>query len=108
MSSHSPSKLTEPSKPIIPFSEPPYLAGMPSPYYKETHRKFQKAAKAFIGEHLMPYAMEWETLETVPDHVFPIFAKAGMLIPNLPAPLPVQWLHRVGIKDILGTPIEEW
>jgi len=108
MSSHSPSKTTEAGKPIVPFSEPPYLAGMPSPYYKETHRKFQKAAKAFIGEHLAPYAMEWETAETVPDHVFPIFAKAGMLIPNLPAPLPVQWLHKVGIKDILGTPVEEW
>ncbi|KAK5073939.1 hypothetical protein LTR64_006921 [Lithohypha guttulata] len=109
MSSHSPSKVTDTdSQPIIPFSEPPWLAGLPTAYYKPTHRKFQKACRAFVEEHLMPQAFEWETAETVPDHVFPLFAKANMLIPNLPAPLPVQWLHRVGIKDILGTPVEEW
>ena len=56
----------------------------------------------------MPNAFEWETAETVPDHLFPTFAKNHMLIPNLPAPLPVKWLHKVGIKDILGTPVEEW
>lgn len=109
MSSYSPSKTEGPSpEPIIPFSEPAWLAGMPSPYYKETHKRFQKAARAFLEEHLIPHAFEWETAETVPDHVYPIFAKANMTVPNLPAPLPIQWLHRVGIKDILGTPIEEW
>lgn len=108
MSSHSPSKVTDQAKPVIPFSEPPYLAGLPSPYYKPKHLKFQKACRAFIEEHLMPQAFEWETAETVPDHLFPTFAKSNMLIPNLPAPLPVKWLHKVGIKDILGTPVEEW
>lgn len=92
----------------VPFSEPPWLSGLPSPYYKETHKRFQKACRAFIDEHLAPYVMEWETAETVPDHLFQTFAKHNMLIPNLAPPLPVDWLHRVGIKDILGTPIEEW
>lgn len=108
MSSQSPSKITSPTPPLVPFSEPPYLSGLPCPYYRETHLKFQKACRAFIEEHLIPHAFEWETAETVPDHVFPTFAKAHMLIPNLPAPLPVSWLHRVGIKDILGTPVDEW
>jgi acyl-CoA dehydrogenase len=93
---------------IIPFSEPPWLAGMPSPYYKETHKRFQKKCRAFIEEHLMPYAMEWEREETVPDHLFETFKKHNMLIPNLPSPLPIEWLKRVGIHDILGTSIEEW
>jgi acyl-CoA dehydrogenase len=31
-----------------------------------------------------------------------------MLIPNLPAPLPVDWLKRLGINDILGVKVEEW
>ena len=96
------------SQPIIPFSEPPYLQGLPSPYYKATHLKWQKACRAFVDEHLHAHAMEWEREETVPEHVFGIFAKANMLIPNLPAPLPVEWLKRVGINDILGTPVEEW
>ncbi|KAK4953497.1 hypothetical protein LTR66_013636 [Elasticomyces elasticus] len=107
MSSHTPSKL--PSYPtVLPFSEPPYLSHLPTPYHKPTHLKFQKACRAFIEEHLAPHAFEWETAETVPDHVFPLFAKSHMLIPNLPAPLPVKELHALGIKDILGTPVAEW
>jgi len=93
---------------LIPFSEPAWLAGFPSPYYKETHKRFQKACRAFLEEHFIPHAMDWEREETVPDHLFETFKKHNMLIPNLPAPLPVDWLRRVGIHDILGTSIEEW
>ncbi|EXJ71795.1 uncharacterized protein A1O5_05605 [Cladophialophora psammophila CBS 110553] len=100
--------MSSPNNNIIPFSEPAWLAGLPSPYYKETHKRFQKACRAFLEEHLLPYAMEWEREETVPDHLFHTFRKHNMLIPNLPAPLPVEWLTRVGIYDILGTPIQEW
>lgn len=96
------------SSTIVPFSEPPWLAGLPSPYYKETHKRFQKACRAFVDEHLLPFAMDWEREETVPDHLFQTFAKHNMLIPNLPAPLPVDWLRRLGINDILGVPVEEW
>ncbi len=32
-----------------------------------------------------------------------------MLIPSLTAPLPVQWLKRLGVHDILGVVrVEEW
>ncbi|KAA6411084.1 MAG: short-chain specific acyl- dehydrogenase mitochondrial precursor [Lasallia pustulata] len=86
----------------IPFSEPPYLAGLPSPYYTENHRKWQKACHAFIHENLLQYAMDWEREETVPEHVFGTFAKANMLIPNMPSPLPVEWLKKLGVHDILG------
>ena len=92
----------------VPFSEPPYLAGLPSPYYTESHRSWQKKCRAFIGEHLLKHAFEWEGEETVPDHVFPIFAKAGMLLPALGAPLPVERLKQLGISDILGHPIDDW
>ncbi|KAL2410529.1 Acyl-CoA dehydrogenase apdG [Exophiala dermatitidis] len=92
----------------IPFSEPAWLAGLPSPYYKETHRKWQKKCRAFVEEHLLPYAIEWEREETVPEHLYQTFAKHNMLIPNMGAPLPVEWLKRLGIHDILGTPVEEW
>jgi acyl-CoA dehydrogenase len=93
---------------LVPFSEPPWLSGLPSPYYKPTHKAFQKRCRAFIDEHLAPYAIEWEREETAPPHLFETFAKHNMLIPNLPAPLPKEWLHRVGIRDILGVPVEEW
>ena len=94
--------------PIVPFSEPPYLAGLPSPYYKPTHLRWQKACRAFLEKHLLDKALEWDTIETLPENVFEEFAKAGMLIPSLPSPLPVEWLKRLGINDILGTPVEEF
>jgi len=86
----------------IPFAEPPYLNGLPSPYYTPELRRWQKACREFIGENLHKHAFEWEREETVPDHVFTTFAKANMLIPCLPAPLPVKELKALGIHDILG------
>lgn len=96
------------SKPI-PFSEPPYLCGLPSPYYNDSHLRWQKACRAFVTENLHQHAIDWEREETVPAHVFDTFATAHMLIPNLPAPLPVKWLKELGIHDILGVvKVEEW
>lgn len=92
----------------IPFSEPPYLRGLPSPYYTEGHRKFQKACRAFLWENLLQHAIEWEKQGTVPEHVFKTFCEHNMLVPNLPAPLPVDWLKRLGIHDILGVKVEDW
>ncbi|ORY07760.1 short-chain specific acyl-CoA dehydrogenase mitochondrial precursor [Clohesyomyces aquaticus] len=90
------------SSAIVPFSEPPYLAGLPSPYYKPTHLRWQKACREFISKNLLENALEWDTAEILPESVFETFAKAGMLLPSLPAPLPVEWLKRLGIHDILG------
>jgi acyl-CoA dehydrogenase len=57
----------------------------------------------------MEKALEWDTAETVPEHVFETFAKHGMLLPTLPAPLPAEWLKKLGIHDILGVvKVEEW
>lgn len=86
----------------VPFSEPPYLLGLPSPYYTPELRKWQKACRDFITENLTKYAYDWEKEETVPDHVFKKFAEARMLIPTLPSPLPVEELKACGIHDILG------
>ncbi|KAL4914482.1 acyl-CoA dehydrogenase/oxidase [Aspergillus aurantiobrunneus] len=92
----------------VPFAEPPYLRGLPSPYYSDGHRRFQKACRGFLYENLIKHAMEWEKEGTVPEHVFKDFCKSNMLLPNLPAPLPVAWLKRLGIHDILGVKVEEW
>lgn len=95
--------------PVIPFSEPPYLAGLPSSYYTEPHRRWQKACRAFLDENLTQHAMDWERDEKVPEDVFRKFAEANMLVPSLPAPLPVEWLKRLGVNDILGViKVEDW
>lgn len=95
--------------PTIPFSEPPYLSGLPSPYYSSSHLAWQRACRAFIEENLYRHAMDWEREETVPPHVFHTFAAANMLVPSLPSPLPVKWLKELGIHDILGVvKVENW
>jgi len=50
----------------VPFSEPPYLMGLPSAYYTESHRKWQKTCRAFVDETMMPHAAEWERDGDVP------------------------------------------
>lgn len=92
----------------IPFSEPPYLRGLPSPYITPAHRRFQQACRKFATENLIQHALEWEREGTVPEHVFHTFCKHNMLLPNMPAPLPVNWLKRLGINDILGVKVEDW
>ena len=53
--------------------------------------------------------MDWEREEKVPEDVFKKFAAAGMLLPSLPAPLPVEWLKKLGIHNILGVvEVEDW
>jgi acyl-CoA dehydrogenase len=86
----------------IPFSEPPWLNGLPSPYYSESHRRWQKACREFLDKHLIANAFEWDQDELVPEQVFSTFAKHNMLIPSLPAPLPVEWLKKLGITELIG------
>ena len=52
--------------------------------------------------------MEWEEAGDVPEHVYGKFFEKNMLIPYLPAPLPVEMLKSLGINDILGLPIEDF
>ncbi|KAK4192358.1 mitochondrial long-chain specific acyl-CoA dehydrogenase [Podospora australis] len=93
----------------IPFSEPPWLTGLPSPYFSPSHFKWQAAIREFITKHLHSHAVEWEQAETLPPTVFEEFAAAGMLLPALPAPLPVKWLKKLGIHTLLGDlPVEEF
>lgn len=93
----------------IPFSEPPYLAGLPSAYYARSHLQWQKACRSWLDEHFTQHCMDWERNEEVPEHVFQDFSRAHMLLPSLPAPLPVAWLKKLGIHDILGiVKVEDW
>ncbi|KPM46382.1 hypothetical protein AK830_g162 [Neonectria ditissima] len=92
-----------------PLSEPPWLRGLPSPYFNQSHHKLQSACRNFIDGHLNRHALEWETAEEVPPHVFGEFAKGLFVLPALPAPLPTQWLKRLGITHMPGDiPVDAW
>ncbi|KAF4855139.1 Acyl-CoA dehydrogenase apdG [Colletotrichum siamense] len=93
----------------VPFADPPWLRGLPSSYFNDSHKRFQVACRKFIDENLNKDALEWETSEEVPPNVFKTFADGNFLLPALPAPLPVQWLRKLGITHMPGkVPIEEW
>ncbi|KAI0478411.1 putative acyl-CoA dehydrogenase [Xylariaceae sp. FL0804] len=86
----------------IPFSDPPWLMGLPSAHFTSSHRRFQAAARSFITENLTSHAVEWDKSSTLPESVFASFAAANMLIPALPAPLPCAWLRRLGVHLLPG------
>lgn len=52
--------------------------------------------------------MQWENEGSVPDGTYEKFAAANMLIPNLPAPLPVEYLKKVGIHQIGPVKVEDF
>jgi acyl-CoA dehydrogenase len=100
---------TSSNAPPSPLSEPPWLNGLPSPYYDESHRRLQRETRAFITENLSQHAIEWETAEEVPADLYAKFARGNFLVPAMPAPLPVDWLKRVGITQMPGgIPVDEW
>ncbi|KAM3414452.1 hypothetical protein BST61_g9617 [Cercospora zeina] len=86
----------------IPFQEPPWIRGLPSPFYNESHKRWQKTCRAFLRLNLHEHALEWEKDGDVPEHVFRTFMKHNMLIPNLGAPLPVETLKSLGIHELPG------
>ena len=55
-----------------------------------------------MDEHVAPHALDWENAGEVPAGLYETFAKNNMLIPHLPAPLPVELLKSLGIHELLG------
>ncbi|KAG5744279.1 hypothetical protein H9Q70_013013 [Fusarium xylarioides] len=93
----------------VPFADPPWLRGAPSPYFNASHRRFQAACREFVDENLNKNALDWETAEEVPSTLFKVFAKGNFILPSLPAPLPVEWPRKLGITHMPGqVPVEEW
>jgi acyl-CoA dehydrogenase len=53
----------------VPFAEPPWLNGLPSAYYNDSHRKWQKTCREFVDRVMMPYAGDWEAAGDVPGMI---------------------------------------
>ena len=81
----------------VPYGEPGYLQGFKSPYFNDSHRRFQKAVRKFVEEDILPDAAVSEATDkpATPD----VFKKMGQfgilaarigpgehmkLFPNLP------------------------
>ena len=55
-----------PSTVAVPFAEPPWLNGLPSAYYNDSHRKWQKTVREFVERVLLSEAGDWEAAGDVP------------------------------------------
>ncbi|KAK4188019.1 acyl-CoA dehydrogenase/oxidase [Podospora australis] len=65
----------------VPYAEPLWLTPQfKSPYFKDSHRRLQKAMRIFTDEHITPEALEKErTGEIVSQELIDKMSKAGVL-----------------------------
>ena len=68
----------EPFGEKIPFCEPYWYQGGPSPYYKESHRKFRDELRAWLQENVTPHCEKWIASEKgYPTSLHRAFYEAG-------------------------------
>lgn len=48
----------------VPFAEPGWYRGVPSPFYNESHVALRNRVRQFVDTELMPYVDEWEEAVT--------------------------------------------
>ena len=49
-----------------PWAEPAWYNALDSPYYDESHRALRKYIRAYLEEHVIPFAEDWEKEGKVP------------------------------------------
>ncbi|OQE05160.1 hypothetical protein PENVUL_c026G02247 [Penicillium vulpinum] len=91
----------------LPFAEPAWARGCPSPYYKDSHRRLRAAMRVWVEENLIPNTLEWETSPSLPDSLYERAAKDGLIMPMASgASIPQEWRGKYPI--IGGVSPEEW
>jgi len=77
----------------VPYAEPAWYRGTPTPYYKPSHVELRARMRAFVDEHLLPHVDEWEERcarygeEVDFKRLTRLAAGAGILAPMYPAAL---------------------
>jgi predicted heme/steroid binding protein len=57
---HVPQEL-EPFGQLVPFGDPAwYVDGIPSPYYKDSHRRLRAKVRTFVDKEITPHCYEWD------------------------------------------------
>jgi len=62
-----------------PFGDPAWYQSFNSPYYNDTHKQLRKVFRDFTDEHLMDNVHEWDEAGKIPDEVYELAGKAGLL-----------------------------
>ena len=83
---------------VVPYGEPTWLTPQfKSPYYKQSHRKLQKAMRVFTDTELYPVAQECEkTGKHIPQELIDSMSKKGILHMRMG---PGKHLHGVDLMN---------
>lgn len=76
---------------MVPYGDPAWYQRNHSPYYKETHYKWRAKIRAFVDEHVMPYAHQWDTAKSVPKDLYAKMHAAGIMPAVVGAPWPKEY-----------------
>jgi hypothetical protein len=88
----------------LPFAEPPWYTGRPTPYYNASHAKLRAAVRQWVTDNVDSEA--WEAAGKVPDEIYHKCARDGLLMPIAAGrKIPEEWY---GMKIIGDIPPEEW
>eukprot|EP00929_Paragymnodinium_shiwhaense_P003055 TRINITY_DN103459_c0_g1_i1.p1 TRINITY_DN103459_c0_g1~~TRINITY_DN103459_c0_g1_i1.p1 ORF type:complete len:413 (-),score=98.40 TRINITY_DN103459_c0_g1_i1:212-1450(-) len=78
----------------IPYAEPAWYRGAPTPYYTESHAKFRETVRKFMEDEIIPFRDDWDEQGNFPLEELRLkAAAAGVLAPWAP-------------KELGGTPPE--
>ncbi|KAG8163145.1 hypothetical protein KVR01_007623 [Diaporthe batatas] len=92
---------------ILPFAEPAWARGCPSPYYGDSHRRLREAMRSWVEKNLSPNIQGWEKTASIPDWIYEQAAKDGLLMPIAAGPsIPPEWKGKYPIIGDVSA--EEW
>ena len=86
----------------VPFAEPAWYRGVPTPYYQAKHAAFRAKCRAFVDEHLIPYVDDWDEAGQCPIQELRLKAfNAGLLCPWGPEELGGTGHLTVNLSDTI-------
>ncbi|KAI9620832.1 hypothetical protein H4Q26_013502 [Puccinia striiformis f. sp. tritici PST-130] len=96
---------------LIPFSQPAWYSGVPSPYYKASHLKLREVARKWTETHLMDQAQNWEENGSIDHATYQQAAKDGLISQCYPT-LAESGSQKSGLNtsrsSLISPPPEEW
>jgi alkylation response protein AidB-like acyl-CoA dehydrogenase len=88
----------------VPFAEPSWYRGNPTPYYQEKHVKWREKVRSFVDKELRPHAHKWDEAIGFPvEEMRKKAYDAGILSPLWPAELGGQRNLTLPAMQLLST-----
>ncbi|WYZ43480.1 hypothetical protein EsH8_VI_001179 [Colletotrichum jinshuiense] len=87
---------------LSPWGEPAWFNALESPYYNDSHRRFQEYVRHFVDTHLLPHAQKWEEAGEAPLSARLKFAKSGLAFLDVPK----EYRPRE-LMEIAGVPFDQ-